>query len=139
LIFVAAAAISRAPAIIVLACGALASWVVVAVTGRLALSAVEVRLTLSPDRLVAGEQAIASLEITNRKPIPLPWLEARLFLGEGVERSRGAESLSDPPQSRRWLDCGFPLRGRERGGVGFRGAVQGGGACGRGQRGVSAG
>jgi len=128
LIFVAAAAISRAPAIIVLAFGALASWVVVAVTGRLALSAVEVRLTLSPDRLVAGEQAIASLEITNRKPIPLPWLEARIFLGEGVERSRGAESLSDPPQSRRWLDCGFPLRGRERVAVRFRVAVPGRGA-----------
>src|SRR5207247_54287 len=113
---------------IVLAFGALASWVVVAVTGRLALSAVEVRLTLSPARLVAGEQAIATLEITNRKPIPLPWLEARIFLGEGLERSRGGEAPSDPPQSRRWIDCGFPLRGRERVAVRFRVAVPARGA-----------
>jgi len=114
LIFVAAAAISRAPAVIVLAFGVLVSWVVVAVTGRLALSAVAVRLTLSPDRILAGEQAIATLEIANRKPIPLPWLEARIFLGEGVEPSRVAGSPSDPPQPRGWIDCGFPLRGRER-------------------------
>ena len=99
LIFVAAAAISRAPAVIVLAFGVLVSWVVVAVTGRLALSAVAVRLTLSPDRIVAGEQAIATLEIANRKPIPLPWLEARIFLGEGVEPSRGADEASSISRS----------------------------------------
>jgi uncharacterized protein (DUF58 family) len=109
LIFVVAAAISRAPAAIVLAFGALASWIVVEVTGRLALSAVDVRLTLAPDRVVAGEEAIATLEIVNRKPIPLPWLEARVFLGEGVEPARAA-----PATPRGWIDCGFPLRGRER-------------------------
>ena len=114
LIFVIAAGISRAPAVIVLAFGAVAAWIVVEVTGRLALSGVQVRLTLSPDRIVAGEDAIATLEITNRKPIPLPWLEARLFLSEGVERSRGAVPPSDPPQARGWIDCRFPLHGRER-------------------------
>src|SRR5437899_7117824 len=114
LIFVAAAAISRAPAVIVLAFGVLVSWVVVAVTGRLALSAVAVRLTLSPDRIVAGEQAIATLEIANRKPVPLPWLEARIFLGEGVEPSRGAGPPPGPPPARGWVDCGFPLRGPGR-------------------------
>ena len=128
LIFVAAAAISRAPAVIVLAFGVLVSWVVVAVTGRLALSAVAVRLTLSPDRIVAGEQAIATLEIANRKPIPLPWLEARIFLGEGVEPSRGAGPPSDPPQARGWIDSGFPLRGRERVAVRLRLAVPARGA-----------
>ena len=128
LIFVAAAAIFRAPAVIVLAFGVLVSWVVVALTGRLALSAVAVRLTLSPDRIVAGEQAIATLEIANRKPIPLPWLEARIFLGEGVEPSRGAGPPSDPPQARGWIDCGFPLRGRERVAVRLRLAVPARGA-----------
>ena len=123
LIFVAAAAISRAPAIIVLTFGALMSWVVVAVTGRLALSAVHVRLTLSPDRIVAGEQAIATLEIANRKPIPLPWLEARVFLGEGVEPAAAA-----PGTPRGWIDCGFPLRGRERVAVRLRVAVPARGA-----------
>ena len=123
LIFVAAAAISRAPAIIVLTFGALASWVVVAVTGRLALSAVHVRLTLSPARIVAGEQAIATLEIANRKPIPLPWLDARVFLGEGVEPAAAA-----PGTPRGWIDCGFPLRGRERVAVRLRVAVPARGA-----------
>src|SRR5437899_8733006 len=132
LIFVAAASISRAPAVIVLAFGVLVSWVVVAVTGRLALSAVAVRLTLSPDRIVAGEQAIATLEIANRKPIPLPWLEARIFLGEGVEPSRGAGPPPDPPQARGRVDCGVPLRGPRRGAVGPRGALSAAGGLGGG-------
>jgi uncharacterized protein (DUF58 family) len=109
LIFVVAAAISRAPAVIVLAFGAVVAWIVVELTGRLALSGVRVRLTLSPDRIVAGEDAIATLEITNRKPIPLPWLEARLFLSEGVEPASATSGTS-----RKWIDCGFPLHGRER-------------------------
>jgi uncharacterized protein (DUF58 family) len=75
---------------------------------------VDARVTLTPDRLLAGEEPVATVEIANRKPLPLPWLEARLFLGEGIERSRGAEPPSDPPQPRGWIDFGFPMRGRER-------------------------
>ena len=41
LLFVAAAAISRAPALIVLAVGAVITWLVVEITGRLALAAVD--------------------------------------------------------------------------------------------------
>ena len=108
-LFVIVAAISRAPALIVLAAGAIVTWVVVEITGRLALSAIETSVTLAPDRLVAGELAVASVEIANRKPVPLPWLEARLFLGEGVEPPNPA-----PATPRGWIDCGFPLRGRER-------------------------
>src|SRR5438034_11647230 len=85
LVFVAVAAISRAPALVVLAFGAVLTWIIVEITGRLALSAVEVRVSLSPARIVAGERSMATVEIVNRKPLPLPWLEARLFLGEGVE------------------------------------------------------
>ena len=109
LLCVLAAALTRAPALIVLAFGALLTWVVVELTGRLALYAVEGRVTLSPDRVVAGEVPVATLEIINRKPLPLPWLEARLFLGEGVEPPN-----APPATARGWIDCGLPLRGRER-------------------------
>jgi uncharacterized protein (DUF58 family) len=108
-LFVAVAAVSRAPALIVLAFGAVGTWLVVEITGRLALSGVDVRVTLTPDRIVAGELPVATVEIANRKPLPLPWLEARLFLGEGVEPPNPA-----PGTPRGWIDCGFPLRGRER-------------------------
>src|SRR5437667_342588 len=108
-ICIAAAAISRAPALIVLAFGSLITWIVVEITGRLALAAVDARVTLLPDRIVAGELPVATVEITNRKPLPLPWLDARLFLVEGVEPP------NPPPGSPRgWIDFGFPMRGRER-------------------------
>jgi uncharacterized protein (DUF58 family) len=103
------ATLTRAPALIVLAFGAVVTWLVVEITGRLALSAIDARVTLAPDRLIAGENAVATVEITNRKPLPLPWLEARLFLGEGVEPPNAA-----PGTARGWIDCGFPLRGLER-------------------------
>src|SRR5205823_259849 len=109
LLFLGAAAISRAPAVIVLAVGALITWLVVEITGRLALAAVDARVTLTPDRIIAGELPIATVEIVNRKPLPLPWLDARLFLAEGVEPPRPA-----PGSPRGWIDFGFPMRGRER-------------------------
>ncbi|HEY8787370.1 MAG TPA: hypothetical protein VIN63_12925, partial [Candidatus Limnocylindria bacterium] len=108
-VFVAVAAISRAPALIVLAVGAVITWLVVEITGRLALAAVDARVTLTPDRIIAGELPVATVEIVNRKPMPLPWLEARLFLGEGVEPPNPA-----PGSPHGWIDCGFPMRGRER-------------------------
>ena len=108
-LFVLVAAITRAPALIVLAFGAVVTWLVVEITGRLALWAVDARVTLAPDQIVAGEMPIASVEIVNRKPLPMPWLDMRLFLGDGVE------APSPPPRAARgWIDCGFPLRGRER-------------------------
>src|SRR6266480_3823968 len=106
---IAAAAISRAPALIVLAFGSLITWIVVEITGRLALAAVDARVTLLPDRIVAGELPIATVEIVNRKPLPLPWLDARLFLAEGVEPPNPG-----PGSPRGWIDFGFPMRGRER-------------------------
>jgi uncharacterized protein (DUF58 family) len=109
LLVVAVGALSRAPALIVLSFGAIGMWLVVEITGRLALWAVDVHVTLAPDRVVAGEMALVTVEIVNRKPIPMPWLEARLFLGEGVEPPDPV-----PGMPRGWIDCGFPLRGRER-------------------------
>jgi uncharacterized protein (DUF58 family) len=108
-LLVVVALLFRAPALIVLAFGAIVTGLVVEVTGRLALWAVDARVTLSPDRIVAGEETGLVLEIANRKPIPLPWLDARLFLGDGVEPPD-----APPGTPRGWIDCGFPLRGRER-------------------------
>src|SRR3977135_2226646 len=54
LLFVAVAAISRAPALIVLAAGAVITWLVVEITGRLALAAVDARVSLTPHRIGAG-------------------------------------------------------------------------------------
>ena len=104
-----AALVTGAPAVIVLAMGALGIWIVVAVTGRLALAGLDVTLALAPDRLVAGERAIATLTVTNRKPLPLTWLDARLFLGDGVDPAD-----APPGKPRGWVDGGFALRGRER-------------------------
>jgi uncharacterized protein (DUF58 family) len=70
---------------------------------------VEARVTLAPDRIIAGEVPVATVEIVNRKPLPMPWLDARLFLGDGVEPPN-----PQPGSPRGWIDCGFPLRGRER-------------------------
>src|SRR5438552_3517666 len=108
-ICIAAAAISRTPALLVLAFGSLIRLLVGGLTGRLALAAVGARVTLLPGRIVAGELPGATVEITNRKPLPLPWLDARLFLVEGVEPPNPA-----PGSPRGWIDFGFPVRGRER-------------------------
>jgi len=64
-LFVLVAAISRAPALIVLAVGAVITWLVVEITGRLALAAVDARVTLTPDRIIAGELPVATVEIVN--------------------------------------------------------------------------
>ena len=113
-LFVAAAILFREPAVIVLAAGSIVVWLVVTVTGRLALAAVEARVSLAPQRIVAGEDTIATVEITNRKPLPLPWLEARLFLAEGVEPARGDRPASEPPTAHGWVDCGLALAAHER-------------------------
>ena len=108
-IFAIVAVVTGAPSVIVLAMGALGVWIIVAVTGRLALTAVEVTLALAPDRLVAGEPAIATLTVTNRKPLPLTWVDARLLIGDGVDPASAM-----PGKPRGWVDSGFALRGRER-------------------------
>jgi uncharacterized protein (DUF58 family) len=108
-VLVVAALATRDGAVVVLAIGSLGLGLVSALTGRLALAAVDSRVTVSPDRLVAGEEAVATLEIANRKWIPLTWIEARLLLDEGVEPAGAG-----PGTPRGWIDCGFALRGHER-------------------------
>jgi uncharacterized protein (DUF58 family) len=109
MLFVILAAISRQPALIVLAAGGLVVWVVVWLTARLALTALETTVEVNPDRVVSGEGLVATLRIANRKPIPLPWLDVRLFLPEGIE-PRNVR----PGEPRGWVNAGFAPRGRER-------------------------
>jgi len=106
---VAVAAISRSPAIIVLGAGGLVVWFVVSLTGRLALVGVETKLGISPDRLIAGEPLVATVTIINRKPLPLPWLDLRLFLPEGIETPEPTPGLA-----RTWVNAGFAPRSHER-------------------------
>ncbi len=106
---VAVAAISRSPALIVLGAGGLVVWLVVWVTGRLALVGLETQLAIAPDRLIAGEPLVATVTIINRKPLPLPWLDLRLFLPEGIETPEPTPGLA-----RGWVNAGFAPRGHER-------------------------
>src|SRR5258706_12985122 len=106
---VAVAAISRSPALIVLAAGGLVVGLVVWVPGRLALVGLETHLAVSPDRLIAGEPLVATVTIVNRKPLPLPWLDLRLFLPDGIETPEPTPGLA-----RGFVNAGFAPRGHER-------------------------
>ena len=121
MLFVALAAITRNPALIVLAAGGLVVWLVVWLTTRLALVALDATVELSTDRLVAGEGLTASVHIANRKPLPLPWLDVRLFLPEGVEPAQTAARGAAPGSAsgasvvpRTWVNAGFSPRGHEK-------------------------
>jgi uncharacterized protein (DUF58 family) len=109
ILFVILAALSRNPALIVLAAGGLVVWLVVWLTTRLALVALDVAVDISTDRLVAGEGLVASVRVANRKPLPLPWLDVRLFLPEGIEPEK-----TSPGVPRGWVNAGFSPRGHEK-------------------------
>jgi len=79
------------------------------VTGRLALVGIETKLEMTPDRLIAGEPLVATVTIINRKPLPLPWLDLRLVLPEGIETPEPT-----PGVARGWVNAGFAPRGHER-------------------------
>ena len=108
-LFVILAAISRNPALIVLAAGGLVVGAVVWLTTRLALVALDATVELSVDRVVAGEGLTAVVRIANRKPLPLPWLDLRLFLPEGVEPAGVT-----PGVPKGWVNAGFAPRGHEK-------------------------
>jgi len=109
ILFVILAAISRNPALIVLAAGGLVVGAIVWLTTRLALVALDATVELSVDRVVAGEGLTAVVRIANRKPLPLPWLDVRLFLPEGVEPAHVAPGI---PKG--WVNAGFAPRGHEK-------------------------
>ena len=77
-----------------LGAGGLVVWLVVWLTGRLALVGLETQLAIAPDRLIAGEPLVATVTIINRKPLPLPWLDLRLFLPEGIETPEPTPGLA---------------------------------------------
>ena len=109
ILFVILAAISRNPALIVLAAGGLVVGAVVWLTTRLALTALEATVELSVDRVVTGESLSAAVKIANRKLLPLPWLDVRLFLPEGVEPAH-----TTPGVPKGWVNAGFAPRGHEK-------------------------
>lgn len=84
---------TRSSALIVIATLGLAAWGLVLATGRLALVAVEVDAALEPRRLVAGETATLTVRVTNRKPLPVPWVELTVDLPEGIAPPRRETGL----------------------------------------------
>lgn len=106
---VLAAALVRAPAVVLAAGAALAAWAVSELTARLALRGVVTTIAIEPARLVAGETFEARVSVTNRKPLPMPWLELRLSLPEGVEPLAVV-----PGAPRSSVGAGFAPRGHER-------------------------
>lgn len=103
------AAFTRAPALIVAAAGVLVAGLLVELSGRLALVGVHATVALDPIRLEAGEQLTAVVTVVNRKPFPMPWLELRLSLPEGVEAA--GVPMGAP---RQFVGAGFAPRGHER-------------------------
>src|SRR5438132_1935521 len=108
-LFVVLAALSRSPALIVLAAGGLVLGAVVWLTAQVALVALDASVEVSADHIVAGEGLTATVRIANRKPLPLPWLDLRLFLPEGIVPDKPA--IGTP---RGWVNAGFSPRGLER-------------------------
>ncbi|MDP9264618.1 MAG: DUF58 domain-containing protein [Chloroflexota bacterium] len=116
------AAISREGALIVLAAGVAVAGAVVETTARLALLAVEVRAEARPARVVAGETFTVTFVVANRKALPLPWLEVRLDLPEGIEpaadqqgRARSSIGAGFGPRPFERVTLRFTLRAAQRG------------------------
>ena len=109
LFIVVVAAITRSPTLIVLAAGGLVVGGIVWLTSQLALVALDATVEVSADHVVAGEAVVASVRIANRKPLPLPWLDLRLFLPEGID-----PDTAKPGLVRGWVNAGFSPRGHER-------------------------
>lgn len=116
------AAVTRSPALIVLAAAGLVAWGLVELSGRIALVAIEVSARLGVDRLVAGEELPLEVVVVNRKPLPVPWLELRVELPEGIEPRDLAPGMPASsvgagfaPRARERVRLVFPLRARRRG------------------------
>ncbi len=108
-LFLGLAAISRSPALIVLAAGFLVVGLIVWLTSRLAFVALDADVEVSTDRVIAGEPLVATVRIANRKPLPLPWLDLRLFLPEGIAPADLAPGVPSG-----WVNAGFAPHGHER-------------------------
>ncbi len=109
LVLFGVAAVTREPVVLIAAAAALAGWGVSFFTARTALIGVDVEVELVPARMVAGDTFTARILIANRKPLPMPWLEVRLALPEGIE-----PEPSEPGMPRTSVGAGFSPRAHER-------------------------
>lgn len=116
------AAVTREPVVLLAAAAALAGWAVSFFTARTALRGVEARIEVAPSRMVAGDAFTARIFIVNRKPLPMPWLEVRLALPDGIEPAadrpgmpKGAVSAGFAPRAHERVTLTFELRARQRG------------------------
>ena len=103
------AAITREPVVLIAAAAALAGWAVSFFTSRAALRGIDVQIEIAPSRMVAGDTFTARLVIANRKPLPMPWLEVRLALPEGI-----SPEPAEPGMPRESVGAGFAPRAHER-------------------------
>ena len=122
LVLLVVATLTREPVVLVAAAAALAGWLVSEFSARLALRGVEATCELEPSRMVAGDVLTARITIVNRKPFPMPWLEIRLSLPEGIEpepsvagMSRGSVGAGFSPKGHERVVLVFPLRATRRG------------------------
>ncbi len=72
-------------------------WGVTRLWERYSLTRIEYRRRLSQKRVFFGEEVELELEVTNRKPLPLPWLEIDDEVPEGIGYGRGHLSQSHRP------------------------------------------
>jgi uncharacterized protein (DUF58 family) len=122
LVLFVAAAITREPVVLVAAAAALAGWVVSFFTSRTALRGLDATIELVPSRMVAGDVFTARLVISNRKPLPMPWLEVRLALPDGIDPEpatpgmpRGSVGAGFAPRAHERVTLAFTLRAPQRG------------------------
>lgn len=80
---------------------------------RTCLAGVEVRRVFTPRRAFYGEQVVLTLEVTNRKPLPLAWLEVTDELPAEVTPQRG-RVIPSVRQRRQHLVHLFALRWYQR-------------------------
>ncbi len=72
-------------------------WGITRLWERYCLTRIEYRRRLSQKRVFFGEEVELELEVANRKPLPLPWLEIDDEVPEGIGYGRGKISPSHLP------------------------------------------
>ena len=112
LLLVAALAL-RSPALALFGAGLLVAALCVTLWGRFALHGVAYRRRLGERRASFGEELPFEVQIDNRKPLPLPWLEAEDSLPAGLELA-GRPLVLDRASGRSTLRQVVSLRWYER-------------------------
>ena len=122
LVLLAVAAVTREGVVLIAAAAALAGWAVSAFTARTALVGVDAQIELMPSRMQAGDVFTARIVVVNRKPVPMPWLEVRLALPDGIDPEpalpgvpRGSVGAGFSPRPHERVTLSFTLRAVQRG------------------------